>query len=87
MEGYHVPVLLAESIEALNIVANGCYADLTLGGGGHARAILEALGPEGQLYCLDRDADALANAPVDGVLRGAETRRCAGRPRCLVAPL
>ena len=33
MEGYHVPVLLAESIEALNIVANGCYADLTLGVG------------------------------------------------------
>ena len=65
MEGYHVPVLLAESIKALNIVTNGCYADLTLGGGGHARAILEALGPEGRLYCLDRDADALANAPVD----------------------
>ncbi len=59
---YHVPVLLRESVEGLNINANGTYADLTFGGGGHSRAILEKLSPKGKLFGFDQDEDARANA-------------------------
>ena len=62
---YHVPVLLKESIEALNIKPGGTYVDVTMGGGGHSRALLERLGREGHLYGFDQDADAVANAPQD----------------------
>lgn len=62
---YHEPVLLARSVEALNIRPDGLYADLTLGGGGHSRAILQRLGTDGRLFCLDRDADAFENLPDD----------------------
>ncbi len=64
-EGYHVPVLLQESMDALAIVPNGIYVDCTFGGGGHARAILEKLGPEGKLVGFDQDADARLNLPED----------------------
>ncbi len=59
---YHTPALLNESIEGLNIRPDGVYVDVTLGGGGHSRAILERL-TTGHLVALDQDADALANAP------------------------
>lgn len=59
---YHRPVLLEACMEALQIKADGIYVDCTLGGGGHARAILERLGPEGRLFGIDQDADALARA-------------------------
>ncbi|GBU07365.1 16S rRNA m(4)C1402 methyltransferase [Bacteroidales bacterium] len=62
---YHVPVLLQESIDGLNIQADGSYVDLTFGGGGHSQAILENLGAEGKLYGFDQDADAEANIPKD----------------------
>ncbi|PIE83933.1 MAG: 16S rRNA (cytosine(1402)-N(4))-methyltransferase [Bacteroidia bacterium] len=62
---YHVPVLLSAGVAQLLGSPNGVYVDLTLGGGGHSRAVLEALGPEGRLFCFDRDAEALANAPCD----------------------
>ncbi len=65
---YHCPVLLRESVEWLLGGAgglSGSYIDMTLGGGGHSRAILEALAGDGRLYCVDRDADALVNAPRD----------------------
>lgn len=62
---YHVPVLLSESIEGLNIKPNGTYVDLTFGGGGHSRAILERLSAKGRLYGFDQDEDAAANAPTD----------------------
>lgn len=62
---YHVPVLLEECIENLQIDPNGTYVDLTMGGGGHTREILKHLGPNGRLYSLDQDADAQANAPQD----------------------
>jgi 16S rRNA (cytosine1402-N4)-methyltransferase len=58
---YHRPVLLNESIEALQIKSDGIYADLTFGGGGHAMAILENL-REGTLYAFDQDPDAEENA-------------------------
>lgn len=64
-EIYHIPALLTESIDALNINARGSYVDATFGGGGHSRAILQRLGPAGHLYGFDRDIDALQNAPND----------------------
>lgn len=62
---YHIPALLSESIRGLNIKPSGCYIDVTFGGGGHSRAILEALGEEGKLYGFDRDIEAYQNAPED----------------------
>lgn len=62
---YHIPALLKESIEGLNIKPDGVYVDVTFGGGGHSRAILADLGPDGHLYSFDRDSDAMANAPDD----------------------
>ncbi len=62
---YHVPVLLSESIEGLNIQPNGVYVDLTFGGGGHSRAMLEKLGSRGRLFAFDQDQDAQANAIND----------------------
>lgn len=62
MHDYHTPVLLEECLQAMEIRPDGCYVDLTFGGGGHSRAILEALGPGGRLYSVDQDPDALANA-------------------------
>jgi len=62
---YHVPVLLAESIEGLNITPNGVYVDLTFGGGGHSSAILEKLGKKGRLIAFDQDEEAQQNALDD----------------------
>lgn len=61
---YHIPVLLQPSIEGLNINPNGVYVDVTFGGGGHARAILERL-QNGRLIAFDQDADAAINLPDD----------------------
>ena len=52
---YHIPVLLQECIEGLHINPHGTYVDLTFGGGGHSRAILEQLGKEGKLLAFDQD--------------------------------
>ena len=65
MTDYHVPVLLEESMQALAIEPDGVYVDLTFGGGGHSRALLGRLGPEGRLYAFDQDADARTNVPED----------------------
>ncbi len=62
---YHDPVLLQACLEGLNIRPDGVYVDVTFGGGGHSKAILERLGPFGHLVSFDRDRDAWANAPVD----------------------
>lgn len=62
---YHKPVLLQESIEALNIKEEGVYIDATLGGAGHTREILSHLGAQGKLVVFDKDATALQNAPED----------------------
>lgn len=62
---YHVPVLLHEVIEGLNINPSGIYVDCTFGGGGHSRAILEKLGEDGKLVAFDQDADAKQNLPDD----------------------
>ena len=60
-ETYHVPVLLQESIDGLNIKSDGIYVDVTFGGGGHSREILSRLGKNGHLYSFDQDADAEKN--------------------------
>ena len=58
---YHIPALLDECIEGLQIKPDGTYVDVTFGGGGHSRAIMSQLGPEGHLYSFDQDLDAYAN--------------------------
>lgn len=65
MTDYHVPVLLEESLQALVQDPDGVYVDVTFGGGGHSRAILERLSAKGRLYGLDQDQDALNNVPDD----------------------
>lgn len=65
MSEYHVPVLLNESIEALDINPDGIYVDVTFGGGGHSRAILEKLSTRGHLFSFDQDLDAMKNTFQD----------------------
>ena len=60
---YHIPVLLYESVDGLNIHPSGTYVDVTFGGGGHSREILRRLGDDGHLYSFDQDADAEGNIP------------------------
>jgi len=71
-EPIHVPVLMAEVINALSPQAGGVYADGTLGGGGHARALAEAVGPQGCVVAVDRDPAAVAKAAE--LLRGLPVR-------------
>ena len=58
---YHIPALLEESINGLNISPDGVYVDVTFGGGGHSRAIMEHLGEKGRLLGFDQDQDVWAN--------------------------
>ena len=60
-ETYHIPVLLQESIDGLDIKPDGVYVDVTFGGGGHSKEILHRLGPKGHLYSFDQDEDAENN--------------------------
>lgn len=62
---YHVPVLLEQSIDGLNISPEGTYVDVTFGGGGHSRAILKRLKGKGHLYSFDQDPDAEQNIVED----------------------
>ena len=62
---YHIPALLNESIDGLAIKPDGIYVDVTFGGGGHSRAILERLGAAGRLVGMDQDLDASMNALQD----------------------
>lgn len=61
---YHIPALLRESIDGLNIKPDGIYVDVTFGGGGHSMEILKRI-KEGRIIAFDQDDDAMANAPVD----------------------
>ncbi len=58
---YHIPVLLKESVDRLDIKSDGIYVDVTFGGGGHSREILSRLGKKGHLFSFDQDADAENN--------------------------
>lgn len=64
-QGYHIPVLLKESVDGLEIKPDGVYVDLTFGGGGHSKEILSRLGEKGKLVVFDQDADAYDNRPED----------------------
>ena len=64
-QSYHIPVLLDEVINGLDIKPDGVYVDCTFGGGGHSKAILEKLGSKGKLIVFDQDKDAKKNLPVD----------------------
>lgn len=61
MSEYHIPVMLAECLEGLQIRPDGVYVDVTFGGGGHSRAILSRLSAKGHLYSFDQDPDAEKN--------------------------
>lgn len=63
---YHVPVMLGESVDGLNVKPGGIYVDVTFGGGGHSKEILRRLGGTGHLYSFDQDADAEANVGLIG---------------------
>jgi len=65
MSEYHIPVMLNECLEGLQIKPEGIYVDVTFGGGGHSRAILEKLGKKGHLYSFDQDPDAEQNIKAD----------------------
>lgn len=65
-EGYHVPVLLDETVDAMSIVPGGIYVDVTLGGAGHSCEILNRMDATAHLYGFDQDEDAEKNIPADG---------------------
>ena len=65
---YHQPVLLKECLDGLQIKPDGVYVDVTFGGGGHSKAILERLGANGKLFAFDQDKDAEKNIPADARL-------------------
>lgn len=62
---YHIPVMLEECMEGLDIKPNGIYLDLTYGGGGHSKEIIKRLAPQGHLYGFDQDLDAKDGALTD----------------------
>ncbi len=64
-QAYHIPALLPEVIQGLNINPDGIYVDVTYGGGGHSHAIVDSLSPKGHLYGMDQDLDAVSRAMTD----------------------
>lgn len=64
-ETYHVPVMLHETVDGMNIQSGGIYVDLTLGGAGHSREILARMDSNAHLYGFDQDEDAEQNIPTD----------------------
>ena len=65
-EVYHIPAMLQETIEGLNIRPDGIYVDVTFGGGGHSRAIMKGLNDGGKLFSFDQDIEAFENAVESG---------------------
>lgn len=65
MTDYHIPALLHDSVDGLNVKEEGVYVDVTFGGGGHSREILRRLGPNGRLIAFDQDEDAFRNSIDD----------------------
>ena len=65
MKMYHNPVLLEACLEGLALKESGTYVDVTFGGGGHTKAILDAIGSDGKVVAFDQDEDAIDNSWVD----------------------
>lgn len=65
---YHIPALLQQTVDGLNVKPDGIYVDVTFGGGGHAAEVLKRLGPKGKLFAFDQDMDAFQNIVVDSRL-------------------
>ena len=65
MKMYHNPVLLEACLEGLALKESGTYVDVTFGGGGHTKAILDAIGSDGKVIAFDQDEDAIENSWVD----------------------
>ena len=74
----HTPVLLRETIEALDVQDGGRYVDCTVGGGGHAAAILERSSPGGQLLGIDADPEAVKTAQAELIGRLLAKKALAG---------
>ena len=73
-EVYHIPAMLQETINGLNIQPEGTYVDVTFGGGGHSRAIMSRLGDNGRLFSFDQDMDAYINeqtSPIPSFKEGS----------------
>ena len=68
MQAYHVPVMLTEVLDGLQIKPGGIYVDCTYGGGGHSKAILDSLDSQGKLVVFDQDEEAKKNLPDDARL-------------------
>lgn len=75
-DGYHVPVLLKESVDGMNIHADDVCVDVTFGGGGHSREILSRLGAKGRLCVFDQDEDAIHNIADDKRLTFIRSNFC-----------
>lgn len=76
---YHVPVLLKQSVDGLNIGKGGNFVDVTFGGGGHSREILRRLDKDGHLYSFDQDADAEKNISLN-LSQGEDQQDCVTPP-------
>lgn len=71
---YHIPALLPQCLEAMQVHPGGTYIDCTLGGGGHSRAIAAVAGPAGRLLCFDQDLDAIGRARDDEALAAGQVQ-------------
>lgn len=74
VEDYHIPVLLKQSVDGLNVKPDGIYVDVTFGGGGHSREILSRLSSDGHLFSFDQDADAEQNASQGDIRQSDDPR-------------
>lgn len=73
---YHIPALLHESVDGMDIHTDSVCVDVTFGGGGHSKEILSRLGNKGHLYAFDQDEDAINNIPTDDKLTFIRSNFC-----------
>ena len=73
-QAYHVPVLLGESIDGMEVRPGGVYVDATFGGGGHSREIIRRMNGSGRLFSFDQDADAERNISASETLSAAQEK-------------
>ncbi len=71
---YHIPVLLGESVDGMNVRPGGVYVDVTFGGGGHSKEIVRRMNGRGRLFSFDQDADAERNVSASETLSEAQEK-------------